>query len=164
MKKLVIFMVFVALVFVLGNIAFSFEVEAATFDELFQWTAKKLSVVVDPAKSVPEVVKLSQKELQALHPEFDSNKILYGLYDPEKNTIYWTEGANDGVLVHEITHYFQIKYKLAAVEEDYIKDCQLVGGLISDDRARPSKEFWEAYALQIEYDYCQEFISKCVYL
>lgn len=84
MKKLVIFMVFVALVFVLGNIAFSFEVEAATFDELFQWTAKKLSVVVDPAKSVPEVVKLSQKELQALHPEFDSNKILYGLYDPEK--------------------------------------------------------------------------------
>lgn len=131
-------------------------VEAATFDKLFQWTAKKLSVVIDPAKSVPEVVKLPLRELQALHPESDSKKILYGLYVPGKNTIYVTEETNDGVLVHEITHYFQFRYKLA-IEEDYIKDCQLAGGLIPDDRARPSEEFWESHAQLIEYEYCKEF-------
>jgi hypothetical protein len=131
--------------------------KVGTFNELFQWTAKKLNVSIDPTKLLPVLVRVSSKELQEFYRKTkgQSSKRPTGLYvDAPTPTIYVVEGGNDGITVHEITHYFQYRYDLKIVDS-YIKDCQLVNGQIPDNWL--SEEFWESHALQVEYDYCQEF-------
>ncbi len=117
----------IATVLAIVGILWGVNAVAADFNNLFAWTAAKIKITVDPQKPLPKLVYMPLNDLQALKPN-DREGVMVGLYDGDENIIYIAKKANDGVVVHEIVHYFQLNYKLKIPVDFFEMHAQIIEG------------------------------------